>query len=454
MSEPTACRRARPCPDPSYCASCDLLVGLDGFHVIEVATSESGLRVVVESPRQLMGCPTCGVVVHSRGRRDVRLVDVPCFGRPVELVWRKRTWRCSEEACARKSITEQHDDLAAPRALLTVRALWWAINQIRREHASVAGLARQLGTTWNTVWGSIKPLLEAMAADETRFEGVTTLGVDEHVWHHVSTKPIADGGRGPKELTGMVDLTRSPDSKGKRRVRARLLDLTPGRSGPAYAEWLKARNKEFGDGIKVATLDTFHGYKNAIADELEDAVAVADAFHIVKLGTAAVDDVRRRVQQTVHGHRGRKGDPLYGIRLILRCGAEKLTDKQKTRLATAIAADERYDEVHVAWLCAQQLREAYRCENLAEGRKIAEKVLDSFTTCPIPEIKRLGKTLTQWRAAFLASFDTGRSNNGGAEAINGLIELHRRVARGFRNYDNYRLRMLLVGGGLTSPHLR
>jgi hypothetical protein len=50
--------------------------------------------------------------------------------------------------------------------------------------------------------------------------------VDEHVWHHVSTKPIADGGRGPKELTGMVDLSR--DSKGK--TRARLLDLQPGRS--------------------------------------------------------------------------------------------------------------------------------------------------------------------------------------------------------------------------------
>jgi transposase len=454
MSEPTACAHARPCPDPSYCHSCDLLVGLDGFHVIEVAKTEPGLRVVVESPRQVMGCPTCGVIVHSHGRRDVRLVDVPCFGRPVELVWRKRTWSCEEESCATKSITEQHDGLAPPRALLTGRAVWWAINQIRREHASIAGLARQLGTTWNTVWGSVKPLLEAMAADETRFANVTTLGVDEHVWHHVSTKPVKDGGRGPKELTGMVDLSRSPDSKGKTRVRARLLDLVPGRSGPAYADWLKARNKEFRDGIKVATLDPFHGYKNAIDDELEDAVAVADAFHIVKLGTAAVDDVRRRVQQTVHGHRGRKGDPLYGIRLILRCGVEKLTDKQKTRLATAIAADERHDEVHVAWLCAQQLREAYRCDNLAEGRKIAEKVLATFPTCPIPEIKRLGKTLKQWRAAFLAYFDTDRSSNGGAEAINGLIELHRRVARGFRNYDNYRLRMLLVGGGLTSPHLR
>ena len=50
--------------------------------------------------------------------------------------------------------------------------------------------------------------------------------------------------------------------------------------------------------------------------------------------------------------------------------------------------------------------------------------------------------------------DTGRSSNGGTEAVNGLIELHRRIARGFRNRDNYRLRMLLVGGGLTSTHLK
>jgi hypothetical protein len=28
------------------------------------------------------------------------------------------------------------------------------------------------------------------------------------------------------------------------------------------------------------------------------------------------------------------------------------------------------------------------------------------------------------------------------------IELHRRIARGFRNHDNYRLRMLHIGGGL------
>ncbi|WP_344672608.1 transposase, partial [Pseudoclavibacter caeni] len=108
-----------------------------------------------------------------------------------------------------------------------------------------------------------------------------------------------------------------------------------------------------------------------------------------------------------------------------------------------------HDEVFVAWQCAQQRRSAYHQKDLAAGRRIAEKVADTFHTCPIPEIARLGRTLRRWRAAFLAYFTTGRSSNGGTLAVNGIIELHRRLARGFRNRDNYRLRMLLAAGGLT-----
>ena len=422
------------------------------MHVIGVDRDEDAgmLTVRVESPPAPMGCRSCGVVAHRHGRREVVLVDAPCFDRPVKLVWRKRTWRCGEPSCPVGAFTEQDEQIARPRGLLTSRACWWAIGQLRREHASVAGIARQLGTTWNTVWSSVQPLLAAMAADETRFDGVRRLGVDEHVWHHVSTLPVEDGGRGPKELTGMVDLT--PDADGN--PQARLLDLVPGRSGKAYSDWLEQRGETFRDGVEVATLDPFHGYKNAIDDQLEDATAVLDAFHMVKLGTAAVDEVRRRVQQEIHGHRGRKSDPLYGIRTILRCGVENLTDRQRARLEKAIGADERHDEVYIAWQCAQQLRSAYHAARPAEGRRIAEKVLATFPTCPISEIKRLGKTLKQWREAFLAYFDTSSANNGGTEAINGLIELHRRIARGFRNRESYRLRMLLIGGGLTHPHLK
>ena len=443
MSDLTGCA-ASCAPDSSYCARCDLLVGLDGLRVTGVERHGGRLLIDVESPPGPAGCPGCGVVAESAGRKTLTLTDAPMGAGPVRIRWRKRRWRCLDPGCPVRSFTEQNLAVAAPNRTLTARAVSWAVGQMRRENASVRGVARQLGVSWRTVWSHVKPVLERLAADEGRFEQVTTLGVDEHIWHHVSTKPVADGGRGPKELTGMVDLSR--DASG--RVRARLLDLVPGRSEKVYADWLKERDDAFRDRVQVATLDTFTGYRNAIADKLEDATAVLDAFHAVKLGTTAVDDVRRRVQQGTLGHRGRKGDPLYGIRNTLRAGRENLTDRQKQRLHDAFTHREEHVEVEIAWQCAQQLRDAYRHPDLAAGRKTAEQILDSFPDCPIPEIARLGRTLRQWRDPFLAYWDTGRASNGGAEAVNGLIELARRVARGFTNYDNYRLRMLLIAGGL------
>ena len=64
---------------------------------------------------------------------------------------------------------------------MATRACWRAISQIRREHPSVAGIARQLGTTWRTVWKVIEPLLEVMAADPARFAGVRRTSLVE-VW--------------------------------------------------------------------------------------------------------------------------------------------------------------------------------------------------------------------------------------------------------------------------------
>ncbi|MCE0488300.1 ISL3 family transposase [Ornithinimicrobium sediminis] len=443
MSDPTSCCPAV-CAGGAYCDNCDLFLGLDGVHVTTVDRGVDLLTLTVESAMVPTGCPACGVVAESLGRRTVRLVDAPCFSTPVVLLWRKRRYRCREDLCEVVTFTEQDPDLARPRGLLTSRAARWAITQIRREHASVQGVARQLGVRWRTVWEAIKPILTTAADDETRFSGVSTLGVDEHVWHHVSTKPPEDGGRGPKELTGMVDLT--VDEHGQ--VRARLLDLVQGRTKAAYADWLEARGSEFTAGVDVATLDPFQGYKSAIDDELADATAVLDAFHVVALGTKCVDEVRRRVQQDTTGHRGRKGDPLYGIQTILRAGAENLTDKQRGRIERAFAAHEAHDEVDLTWQAAQLLRSAYKTTDKPEGKKIAERIVASFPTCPIPEIARLGRTLRTWKEAFLAYFDTG-ATNGGTEAINGLIELHRRIARGLTNFENYRLRMLLIGGGLN-----
>jgi len=72
--------------------------------------------------------------------------------------------------------------------------------------------------------------------------------------------------------------------------------------------------------------------------------------------------------------------------------------------------------VNVTWQCYQQLRSIYHAAP-AKGREIAIKVIDSFYTCPIPEVARLGRTLRAWRAQLLAYFDTHGVSNGGTEAI-------------------------------------
>lgn len=260
------------------------------------------------------------------------------------------------------------------------------------------------------------------------------------VWHHQDRRR-----RGPREFTGIVDLTRGEDHP-----TARLLDLVPGRSGTVYKNWLAERGEQFRSGIQIATLDPFQGYKNAIDDQLQDATSVLDAFHIVKLAGDALDEVRRRVQQDTTGHRGRKGDPLYQIRLLLRASRDRLTKRQQERLRAAFTADEAHISVEVAYHCAQQVRDVFHQDTPAQGRHLAARLIERLPTCPIPEIARLGRTLRKWKDAFLAYFDTAGASNGPTEAINGIIELGRRTARGYRNPTNYQLRMLLIAGGLDA----
>ncbi len=135
---------------------------------------------------------------------------------------------------------------------------------------------------------------------------------------------------------------------------------------------------------------------------------------------------------------------------MLRAGAEKLTDRQ-----WAPADRDRRRRATPSGVAGVVLRTAASRDLPApqagrgpQDRRAGPHIVSDL---PVLEIARLGRTLKQWREALLPYFDTARSSNGGTEAVNGLIDLHRRVARGFRNRDNYRLRMLLIGGGLTSP---
>jgi len=172
--------------------------------------------------------------------------------------------------------------------------------------------------------------------DPARFDGVKVIGVDEHVWRHTR--------RGEKYVTVIIDLTPIRDRTGP----SRLLDMVEGRSKQAFKTWLAARPQAWRDGLEVVAMDGFAGFKTATTEELPDAVAVMDPFHVVRLAGDALDRCRRRVQQDLHGHRGRKDDPLYRARRTLHTGADLLTDRQRERL-TALFGIEDHVQVEATW---------------------------------------------------------------------------------------------------------
>ncbi len=236
-----------------------------------------------------------------------------------------------------------------------------------------------------------QPLVDA--AD--RLDGVTALGVDEHVWQR------AGRGRRTAFGTGIVDLTPGRP--------ARLLDVLPGRTGTVYASWIGQREQVWRDRIELAALDPFRGYATALRTQLPQATRVLDCFHVVKLANQMVDEVRRRVQQQTLGHRGHKDDPLFEARRLLRRGVEHLTDRQAARLGAALAAGDPDGETTLAWQIAQALRGCYHARQLPDGRRQADAMLDTLHTCPIPEAARLGRSLRSWRPELLAYFDTDRA---------------------------------------------
>lgn len=130
--------------------------------------------------------PWCGVIATDRDRRRHVLHQIP-GATQVQIVWRQRIRRCDDDRCARK-----------------------------------------------TLWRAVGPELVRIATNQSRFDDLTTRGVNEHTWHHLDLRK-----HGATELSGMVDLTRNKH----RKARVQQLKRALVRSGKAYATWLNKHTK-------------------------------------------------------------------------------------------------------------------------------------------------------------------------------------------------------------------
>lgn len=203
----------------------------------------------------------------------------------------------------------------------------------------------------------VRELGEPVVDDPARLAAVRGIGVGETAFL------LATAVSTTRFVTGIVEVTRGRP--------ARLLDVVDGRSGPALAGWLSARDPGWKRQVGFAALDPFRGYTNALRTELGEATRMLDAFPTVRLGFAVVDEVRRRVQQQTLSRRGQRDDPLYRIRRMLRCGAEHLTDTGWRRLRAGLDLGDPHRQLAVAWAIAQQLRRLYSADRLPDRRRTA-----------------------------------------------------------------------------------
>jgi transposase len=409
----------------------ELLLGLERVRVLEVARDGEGrLHVAIETTEELVACGECGVRAALKDRARVELADLPAFGSPVRLVWVKRRWACREPACETETWTEQRPDIAPPRAVLTTKAGLWATREVGAEVHTVAYAARQLDVTWHTVMDAVAWWGQALIADPDRVAETAAVGVDE-------TKFLAAHGREPTRWASAIcDVAHRS-----------VIDVIEGRQSPELEAWLTNQPERWRRGVGVTVTDLHEPFRVALAQHLPNATAVADAFHVVAVGTRVVDRTRRRVQQETLGHRGHKGDPLYRSRKLLTMAAERLDDRGEQKLRGLLAAGDPHGQVYEAWAVKEGLRDLYTLWGAPElARQWLDALIADCRAGKGPEVRGMARTLVQWRAAILAWHTTGYTN-GPVEGLNSLIKKLKRVAAGFRSFRNCRLRILLAVGG-------
>lgn len=402
------------------------LLGMSGFVVSAQMLEDDEWWLLVDTAADRVGCPNCGVRAVGHGRRRVEVRDLPIAGRPVRLVWRKRIWRCAELACEASTWSERCDAIPV-RSSLTWRAGEEICRRVGEDADSVAEVAREFGVGWHTAMAAVRAHGKGRIDDPDRLGAPSALGLDE-------TSFLAAGPTHPRVMiTGFVDLDRH-----------RLLDVAEGRSGQVVRDWLDAQPSDWVAAIDVAVIDPFRGYATGLADRL-DATIVVDHFHAIRLANKAIDDVRRRVQQTTLRHRGRKDDPLYRIRRTLLVAHERLSDNQRERIVALLRLGDPDGEIAATYLAKELLREVYAARTIRTARRRLERFYTHCDHAAVRECRRLARTIRAWENEVLAFHTTGRSN-GPTEGINLLIKKVKRVGHGFRNFANYRLRLLLHCG--------
>jgi transposase len=393
-------------------------LAIEGFRVIASHEREDSLEIVIETETPPRTCPHCRHdVVRAKERKQLWVRDVML--RPAKqtwLLWLKRRFRC---ALCSKTFTETHQEIP-PRATHTRRFdLYLGVVAIRTPYAWVA---EEQGVTFYRIDVAARRLATGLLEDRFK-DPPTRLCIDEQSHR-----------RGGIFNTVISD----PD-------RHRVLELVQTRSKRAVRAFLKGLSKETKAAIKEVCIDMYDPYRVAIRAALPHAAVVVDPFHVQRLGSKAVDRVRRELQR-------RRGDitwdhprwnrPLFHVRHKLLRGPKRLRVKDLDDLAEAFTV---HPQLHTAWELMWELRRVYDACDRAEAKRRLDHWHEHVANSEIAAFKPSSNDIRFWEEEILAHFDSGLTN-AYAEGITNKIKVIKRNGYGFRSFANFRRRVLMACG--------
>jgi transposase len=416
------------CTDPIDI--CHALIRLKDVRVLQLSRFGPVLEVMVEQVVTSVTCPDCDLVAQVKDRPVVIYTDLPVFGTPCRLAWRKYRMRCVNSICPRKSWTLEDHRIAAVNCLLTTRCAKWATEQVGRHGRTVAGVARELDCHWDTVNDAVVLYGDALLdADRKRLTKTAALGLDETLFTKTGEY------REKQWCTSVVDVGNH-----------QLIDILPSRNYVDVATWVRNRHHNWKRNINYGSLDMSATYAAVFTVTLPDAQQVVDPFHCLQLANRNLDMIRRRVQNERLGHRGRKNDPLYKARKLLIMRSERLDANTTERLASLLELGDPDGEVAIAYRVKEALKDFYETTNIDDATEMLRRIQHHCRRRSMPkELQSFGNTIKRWFDKILA-WHQARISNGPTEAMNNLIKRIKRVGFGFTNFRNYRIRALLYAG--------
>jgi transposase len=386
-------------------------VGLEDVRVLHYRRAGPEVELMIEQETEDVRCPSCESRAQVKERPVVRYVDLPVYGTPMRLAWRKHRMRCPDRACPKNTWVPTDHRIAAKNCLLTTRAAKWATTQVGTGR-SVSEVAAELACDWHTVNDAVTTYRSALLeADRKRLNRTTAIGLDETKFVRLGAHIHAD------YATTVADVENH-----------QIIDILPTRNFTEVARWLDKQPEGWKRRIRLGALDMSATYAAVYSVVLPGADQVVDSFHLIALANRCLDSVRRRVQAERFGRRNKGRDPLYRARRLLLRGEEKLSEEATERLASLLALGDPGAEVAIAYRVKERLRDFYRCADPNEAEAL---LLDLQAHClkkaMPPELRRLGRTLRDWFTK-ICNFHLARVSNGPTEALNNLVKLIKRIS--------------------------